>query len=162
MHIGEGGKLLADLVIRQRIIHDGVFRDVREGNVFRDVVQVGPVVLPHQEELAAVPEDSRANSALLEPGVLLDDGDVPTIELSKLRVTFSDDVLAAWNVEEPGDFFVNVAFSQCSREGNDVLSRVIGDEETSSGFEFLCRIWNVAKLEVSDFTRQLQVADAIE
>ena len=110
VQIGERGILLPGLVVGQRIIHDGVLRDFRERDVVRDVVHVGAVILAHQIKLAAVAEHCGANPALFEPGILLNDGDVPAIELAKLRVAFLDDFLAARNVEETGDFLVHVPF----------------------------------------------------
>ena len=50
------------------------------------VVQVGAVILAHDEELAAVAEHGGADAGLFEPGILLHDGNVPAIELAKLGV----------------------------------------------------------------------------
>src|SRR2546422_9405930 len=91
-------------MIRQRVIHDGVLCDLWQRDVLAHVVQVRAVVLPHDEKLAAVAEHGRTDAALLEPRVLLNDGDVPAIELAKLRVRFLHDFLAAGNVEEARDF----------------------------------------------------------
>ena len=99
-------------MVGQRIIHDGVLGDFGKRDVVRDVVQVGAVILAHQIKLAAVAENCGANPALFEPGVLLNDGDVPAIEFAKLGVTFLDDFLAARNVEEPGDFLIHIPFPQ--------------------------------------------------
>jgi hypothetical protein len=59
-----------------------MLRDFRQRDVAAHVVQVRPVVLAYDEKLAAVAEHGRADAALLEPGVLLNDGDVQAIELA--------------------------------------------------------------------------------
>lgn len=41
--------------------------------------EAGAVVLPHEEELAAVPKNGGTDARLFEPGVLLNDGNVPAI-----------------------------------------------------------------------------------
>jgi hypothetical protein len=74
--------LLAGLVVGQRVIHDRMLGDFRQRDVPAHVVQVRAVVLAHDEELAAVAEHGRTDAALLEPRVLLNDGNVPAIELA--------------------------------------------------------------------------------
>ena len=153
VEIGERRILLARLMVGQRVIHDRVLRDFRQRDVLAHVVQVRAVVLPHDEELAAVAEHSGADARLLEPRILLHDGNVPAVEFAKLRVAFLHDFLAAGNVEEAGDFLVDVPFPNRARQRHDVLARVVGDEETGGGFQFLRRLRDVAQLEVRDFAR---------
>ena len=74
--------------------------------------RVRAVVLAHDEKLAAVAEHGGADARLFEARVLLDDGDVPAIELAKLGVAFLNYFLSAGNVEEAGDFLIHVAFPQ--------------------------------------------------
>jgi hypothetical protein len=157
VHVGKGRVFLAGLVIRQRIIHDGVPGDLRDGDVLGHVVQVGAVVLAHQEELAAVAENGGANPALFEPGILLHDGDVPAIELAKLGVTFLDDFLPARNVEETGHFLIDIPFPQGSRQCDDVFAGVVGDEEASGRFQLLGRIGNVPEFKMGDFAGQRKI-----
>ena len=149
-------------MVGQRIIHDRVLGDFGQRDVLRHVLQVGAVVLAHDEKLAAVAEHSGADARLFEPGVLLDDGDVPAIEFAKLRVAFLHDFLAAWNVEKPGDFLIHVPFPQRARQRDDVLAGVVGDEETRRGFQFLGRFGNVAQLKMGDFAGERKIARAVE
>ena len=79
-----------------------------------------------------------------EPGILLHDGNVPAVELAKLGVALLNDFLAAGNVEEAGDLLIDVPFPQGARQRHDVLARVVGDEETGCGFQFLRRFRDVA------------------
>ena len=99
-------------MVGQRIIHDGVLGHFGQRDVLAHVIQVGAVVLAHDEKLAAVAEHGGADARLFEPRILLDDGNVPAIELAKLGVGFLDDFLAAGNVEEAGDFLIDVPFPQ--------------------------------------------------
>lgn len=57
VQVGEGGIFLAALLVRQRIGEDRVLRHIREADVARRVVEIGAVVLAHEEELTAVAED---------------------------------------------------------------------------------------------------------
>ena len=97
-------------MVGQRIIHDRVLRHFRECDVFAHVVEVGAVVLSHDKKLAAVAEHGGADARLFETRILLHDGDVPTIELAKLGVALLNDLLPAGNVEEAGDFLIDVPF----------------------------------------------------
>ena len=110
VQIGERRILLAGLMVGQRVIHDGVLRHFGQRDVLAHVLQVGAVVLAHDEKLARVAEHGGADARLFEPRILLDDGDVPAIELAKLRVGFLNDFLSAGNVEEAGDFLIHVPF----------------------------------------------------
>jgi hypothetical protein len=132
VEIGERRILLPALVVGQRIIHDGVLRHFGQRDVLAHVVQIRAVVLAHDEKLARVAEHCGADARLFEPGVLLNDADVPAIKLAKLRVGLLDDFLAAGNVEETGDFFIDVPFPQRSRQRDDMLAGVIGDEEKTN------------------------------
>src|SRR6202050_5256707 len=120
-------------MVRERIVHEGVLRDLRDGDVLRDVVDVSPVVLPHQKELPAIAKHRRPDATLLEPCVLLHDRDIPAIELAKLRIALLDDLLAAGDVEEAGDFLVYVPFPQGAGQRDDVFSSIVSDEEAGSG-----------------------------
>jgi hypothetical protein len=71
-----------------------VLRHLGQRDVLAHVVQVCSIVLAHDEELAAVAEHGRADAALLESRVLLDNRNVPAIELAKLGVGFLNDFLA--------------------------------------------------------------------
>ena len=98
MIISEGRELFPGLLVWQRVAHDGLLGDFRQGDVAGDVLQIGPVVLPHHEKLPTVSKNCRTNPALLEAGVLLHDGDVPGVELPHLRVALSHDLLAFRNI----------------------------------------------------------------
>lgn len=102
VEIRERRILLAGLMIRQRVIPDGVLGHLGQRDVLAHVIEVGAVVLPHDEELARVPEYSGTDARLLEPRVLLHDGDVPAIELAKLGVALLHNFLPARNVEGMG------------------------------------------------------------
>ena len=84
-----------------------------------------------------VAEHGGADARLFEPRILLDDGDVPAIELAKLGVGFLNDFLPAGDVEEAGDFLIHVPFPQRARQRHDVLARVVGDEEASRRLQLL-------------------------
>ena len=86
VEVGEGGELLPVLLVGERIREDGVPGHFGEADVAGHVVEIGAVVLPHEEELAAVAEDGGADAAFLETGVLLYDGDVPAVKRPHLRV----------------------------------------------------------------------------
>ena len=77
VQVGERGVFLAGLVVGERVIHDGVLGDIEQGDVLAHVLQVGPVVLAQDEELAGVAEDGGPDAGLLEAGILLDNRDVP-------------------------------------------------------------------------------------
>src|SRR6266481_1242010 len=94
------------------------------------VFQIGAIILTHEKKLARVSEYCRTNAAFLEATVLLNNGNIPAIELTHLRVTLLYDLFAAWNIQKPRDFFVHVPFSQSARHRDDVLPRVIGDKES--------------------------------
>ena len=162
VQVGERRILLAGLVVGQRVIHDCVLRDFRQRDVLAHVVQVRAVVLAHDKELAAVAEHGRTDAALLEPRVLLNDGNVPAIELAKLGVGFLNDFLAAGNVEEAGNFLIHVPLPQGARQRHDMLARVVGDEETRCGLQLLRRFRDVAQLEVRDSAGEREIARAVE
>jgi len=149
-------------VIGKRIVHEGVLGDFGDGDVLSDIVNVGTVVLPHQEELPAVAEHCRPDAALLKAGVLLHDRDIPAIELAKLCIALLDDLLAAGDVEEAGDFLVHVPFPNRARQRHDVLARVVGDEETGGSLQLLRGLRDVAQLEVGDFAGEREIARAVE
>src|SRR5580704_16469291 len=100
VQIGEGRKFLASLMVGQRIVHDRVLRDFGQRDVLSHIVQVGAVILPHEEELAGVAKYGGTDARLLESRILLHDGNVPAIELAKLSVTLLHNFLAAGNIEE--------------------------------------------------------------
>ena len=112
VQISERRILLAGLMVGQRIIHDRVLGHFGQRDVLAHVIQIGAVVLAHDEKLARVAEHGGADARLFEPRILLDDGNVPAIEFAKLRVAFLDDFLSAGNVEEAGDFLIDVPFPQ--------------------------------------------------
>ncbi len=162
MQISERGVFLPGLMVGQRVIHYRVLGDFGNGDVARDVVQIGAVVLAHQEKLAAVAEHGGTDARLFETRILLDDGNVPAIELAKLCVAFLHDFLAAGDVEEAGDFLIHIPFPNGARERDDVLAGVIGDEKTGSGSQFLCRIGNVAQFKMSNLAGQRKIAHAVK
>lgn len=73
VQVREGGELFAALLVGQRIGEDGVFRELGQTDVARHVVEIGAIVLAHEEELAAVAEDGGADAAFFEAAVLLND-----------------------------------------------------------------------------------------
>src|SRR5438874_1012022 len=99
-------------MVGQGVIHNRVLGDLRQRNVFTHVVQIRSVVLPHDEELPAIAEYGRTNAALFEARILLNNRDVPTIELAQLRIALLNNFLPAWDVEEAGDFLVHVSLPQ--------------------------------------------------
>ncbi len=153
VEVGEGGVFFfAALLVRERVAEDGVFGQLGEAEVVGHVVEVGAVVLTHEEKLARVAEDGAADSAFFEPPVLLDDGDIPTVELPHLRVAFLHDLLAAGDVEQARDFLIDVPFSQTARESDDVLARVVRDEKSRHGAEQLCGLRDVSEFKVCDLS----------
>ncbi len=64
VQVCERRTILARLLIRERIRKNGVFRQFGQADVARHIVQIGAVVLAHEEELAAVAEYSGADAAL--------------------------------------------------------------------------------------------------
>src|ERR1035441_6502629 len=66
VQISERGIFLPGLMVGQRVIHYRVLGDFGNGDVARDVVQIGAVVLAHQEKLAAVAKYGGADARLLE------------------------------------------------------------------------------------------------
>ena len=109
-----------------------------------------------------VAEDGGANAAFFEAAVLLNDGNVPAIELPHLRVAFFHDLFAAWNVEKARDFFVDIPLPQSARHRDDVLSRVVGDQESSDSAQKFRGFGNVAEFEMSDLAGERDVARAVE
>jgi len=89
------------------------------------------------KKLARVSEYGRADARLFEPRILLHNGDVPAIELTKLGVTLLNDFLSTWDVEKAGNFLIDVPFPNRARQRHDVLACVVGDEEARRCFEFL-------------------------
>ena len=84
VEVGEGGEFLPALLVGERIREDGVLGHFGEADVAPRVVEIGAVILPHEEELAAVAEDGGADAAFLEARVLLHDGDIPAVDLPHL------------------------------------------------------------------------------
>ena len=162
VEVGEGGEFFARLLIWQRIREDGVFGQLGEADVAGHVVDVGAVVLPHEEELARIAEDSGADAAFFEAAVLLNDGDVPAVELAHLRVALLHDLFAARDVQQPRDFFIDVPLPQPARHRDDVLARVVRDEESGHGAKQLGGFGNVAQLEVRDLAGERDVAWTVE
>ncbi len=56
VEIGERRVFLTGLMVRQRVIHDGVLCHLGQRDVLAHVIQIGAVVLAHDEKLAAVAE----------------------------------------------------------------------------------------------------------
>jgi hypothetical protein len=112
------------------------------------IFQIGAIVLTHEEKLPRVSEYGGANAAFFEAAVLLNNGNVPAIELAHLRVTLLHDLFASWNIQKARDFLVHVPLSQAARHRDDVLPRVIGDEESGDCTQQLRRFGNVPELEV--------------
>ena len=162
VQVGECGEFFAGLLVGQRIGENCVLRQFGEANVGRHVVEIGAIVLAHEEELARVAEDGGANAAFFEAAVLLNDGDVPAIELPHLRVALFHDLFAAWDVEKARDFFIDVPLPQSARHRDDVLPRVVGDQESGDGAQQLRGFGNVAEFEVRDLAGQRNVARAVE
>src|SRR5580704_9248800 len=94
------------------------------------VFEIGAIILTHEKKLPRVSEYGGPDTAFLEAAVLLNNGNIPAIELAHLRVAFLYDLFASWNIQEPRDFFVHVPLSQAARHRDDVLSRIIGDKES--------------------------------
>ena len=69
-----------------------------------------------------------------------------------MGVAFLHDLIASRDVQEPGHLLVNDALPQALGHRHDMLARIVGDEEAGNGAQQLCRLWDVAKLEVSDFS----------
>ena len=90
-------------------------------DVLRDVFEVGTVELPHEEELLRVAHDDGPNPRALEFAVLLNNRNNPAVEFAKLGVTFAHDLLASWDIEEPGSFLEDNPFPDGTRERDDVL-----------------------------------------
>ncbi len=163
VEVGEGGVFfIAALLVGKWVAEDGVFGQLGEAEVVGHVVEVGSVVLAHEEKLAGVAENGAADSAFFEPPVLLDDGNVPAVELPHLRVAFLYDLLAAGDVEQARDFLIDVSFSQAARKGDDVLARVVRDEKSRNGTEELCRLGDVSEFKVRDLSGERNVALAVE
>src|SRR6266481_792717 len=117
------------------------------------VFEIGAIILTHEKKLARVSEYRGTNAAFFEAAVLLNNGNIPAIELAHLRVAFLYDLFAAWNIQKPRDFLVHVPLSQAARHRNDVLPRVIGDKESGNcAYEFR-RFGNVTKFEMRDLAR---------
>lgn len=100
MEVGERGELVGALLIGQRVIEDRLLGHIREGDVCADVVEVGAIVLSHEEKLTTVAEDGGADAALFETSVLLHDRDVPAVEFPKLGIALVHDFLATGDVHE--------------------------------------------------------------
>src|SRR6266542_847429 len=94
------------------------------------VFQIGAIILTHEEKLSGVSEYRGPNLAFFEAAVLLNNRNVPAIELAHLRVTLLYDLFAAWNIQKPRDLLVHVPLSQEARHRDDVQPRVIGDYES--------------------------------
>src|SRR6266536_6134257 len=106
---------------------DGVLCKFRQSDVGGHVVEIGAIILAHEEELSAVAEDGGANAAFFEAAVLLNNGDVPAIKLAHLCIALFHNLFTTWNVEQSCDLFVDVPLPQSAWHCDDVLSRVVGD-----------------------------------
>src|SRR5450755_539758 len=133
-----------------------------ETDVAAHVFQIGAIVLAHEEELARVAEDGGANAAFFEAAVLLNDGNVPAIELPHLGVAFFHDLFAAWNVEKARDLLIHIPLPQSARHGDNVLSRVVGDQEARDSAQKLRGFGNIPQLEVSNLAGERDVARTVE
>ena len=163
VEVGKAGKpVVAALLVGERIGENGVLRQFSEADVAAHVFQVGAIILAHEEKLARVAEDGRANAAFFETAVLLHDGNIPAIELPHLRVAFFDDLFAARNVEKARDFFINIPLPQAARHCDDVLSRVVRDQESGDSAQELCCFGNIPKFEMGNLARERDVARAVE
>ena len=162
VEIGERRILLPRLMVGQGIVHDGVLGHLGQGDVLAHVIEIGAVVLAHDEKLAAVAEHGGADARLLETRIPLHDGNVPAIELAQLGIGFLNDFLPAGDVEETGDLLIDIAFPQRTRQRDDVFARVIGDEEAGSRLQLLGRLRYVTQLEMGDFSRQRKIARTVE
>src|SRR6266498_3066335 len=114
------------------------------------VFQIGAIILTHEEKLPGVSEYRGPNLAFFEAAVLLNNRNVPAIELAHLRVTLLYDLFAAWNIQKPRDFLVHVPLSQAARHRDDVLPRVIGDKKSGDCTQQLRRFGNVTEFEMRD------------
>ena len=85
-----------------------MFGQLSQADIGGHVVEIGAVVLAHEEELARVSEDRGADATFFESAVLLNDGNVPAIELPHLRVALFHNLFATWNIEQSRDFFIDV------------------------------------------------------
>ena len=139
-----------------------MFRQFGETDVAAHVFQIGAIILAHKKELARVAEDGGANAAFLEAAVLLNDGNIPAIELPHLRVALFHDLFAARNVEKARDLLVHIPFPQSARHRDDVLSRVVRDQESSDSAQKFRGFGNVAQFEVSDLAGERDVARTVE
>src|ERR1700760_2119382 len=120
--VTEGGKLLiGGLLLRQRVVLYRVDHHLGQLDVLGDVLQIRAVELPHEKELLRVPHDDGPNPGALEFAVLLNNRNNPAVELAKLGVTFAHDLLASWDIEEPGGFLEDDALPDRTRERDDVL-----------------------------------------
>ena len=131
-------------------------------DVLGDVFQVGAVELPHEEELFRVPHDDGPNPRALEFAVLLNNGNNPAVELAKLGVTFAHDLLAAWDIEEPGRFLEDDPFPEVARERDDVLPGETRNQQARRRLQFDGLLGDVAQLEVSNLPGQGNVGRAVE
>ncbi len=93
---------------------------------------------------------------------MLDDRDVPAVELAHLRVALLHDLLAAWDVEDARDFLIDVPLPQPARHRDDVLARVVRDEKSRDGAQELGGFRNVAEFEMGDLSGERNVARSIE
>ncbi len=155
-------RYFAALLVGERVAEDGVLGQLGEAEVVGHVFEVGSVVLAHEEKLARVAEDGAADSAFFEPPVLLDDRNVPAVELPHLRVAFFHDLLAAGDVEQARDFLIDVPFSQAARERDDVLAGVVRDEKSRHSAEQFCGLGDVAEFKVRDLSGERNSALPVE
>ena len=142
---------MGGLLLGQRVMLHGVDHHLGQLDVLRDVLQVGAVELPHEEELLRVPHDDGANPGALEFAVLLNNRNNPAVELAKLRVAFAHDLLAPWNIKEPGGFLENDPFPDGTRERDDVLPGETRNEQACRRLQFDGLLGDITQLEVSDF-----------
>jgi len=93
----------------------------RQRQVAREVSQISPVGLPHEEELLRVADHRGTDARGLEPGILLDDRGTPAVVLAELGIALGHDLLATRGIEEAGQLLEQDAFPRRTREREDVL-----------------------------------------
>ncbi len=82
--------------------------------------------------------------------------------MSLVETALLHDLLAAGDVEQARDFLIHVPFPQRARHGDDVLARVVRDEESGDGAELLRGLGDVAEFKVRDPAGERDVARAVE
>jgi len=123
-------------MVRQRIIHDGVLSHFGQGDVLRHVLQVRAVVLAHDEKLARVAEHGERMRDCLKRAYCCTMEMFQQLNLRSWR-RIPERFPVRRDVEKAGDFLIHVAFPQGTRERDDVLARVVRDEEPAAAFQLL-------------------------